>query len=175
MVRSSPPLRLSAIVLALTLLAGCDVADPTLDTERAAPAPETSEVLPEASALPEAVPGRPFRCDQTNLTRPEYYESVTGRIYRGRPVDVLIFRTYFPDRQDSYRRVAKLLPNYQPVDPGYQAWNVTGHPPGEPTNDFVLVIPQYLPPAGPFAGELHVYFNHGLYGWWQTIQGCTFL
>jgi hypothetical protein len=173
---SRPFLRPVALLLALAgaaFLAGCDAADPTAGGDEAALTAEPGGAPPEASA--DAAAGRPFRCDQTNLTRPEYYESVTGSIVRGVPVDVLVFRTNFPDRQESYRQRARALPGYQPVDPGYRAWNVTGHPPGDPTNDYVLVLPLYLPPAGPFSGELHVYFNHGQYGWWQTLQGCTFL
>jgi hypothetical protein len=163
-------LRLAAVLLALAtvaLLAGCDAADPTAGPD---PAALTTE---SADAQPGALPGRPFRCDEVGAV--EYPRSVTGRIIRGVPADVLVFQTRFPDRQDSYRRRARALPNYQPVPTGFEAWNVTGHPPGVPENDYVLVLPQYLPPAGPFDGELHIYFNHGQWGWWQTIQGCTFL
>ena len=177
MTNAFPLRRLGALLLTAALLAGCDATDPVSDDSQAVLAPEAPAGAPDASASPGAVPqGQPFRCDQTNPVRPEYYESVTGRIVDGVPVNVLVFRKYFPDRQDSFRhRAGKMPADYWPVDPGYQAWNVTGHPPGEPTNDYVLVIPKALPPSGPFSGELHVWFNHGQYGWWQTLQGCTFL
>jgi hypothetical protein len=43
----------------------------------------------------------------------------------------------------------------------------------EGTNDYYLLLPEGGVTGTTFGAQLHLFFDHGTYGWWQKIESCT--
>ncbi len=155
------------IALGFLLVAALACHDGTGPTPPASPAAAAAAV----AAIPAA--GHAFRCDQVNASRPYAFLSATGTLdATGRPTRVTIFWGSVPT--NVYSRVARGTLFSYPGFPGFRAYNVTGGPALAAANDYYLLLPRVLPgPGGAFAGEIHALYNHGTWGWNQSLQNCV--
>lgn len=155
----------SSIALGLMLTAALACRDGT------GPTPPASQATATTAAIPAA--GHPFRCDQINASRPYAFLSATGTLdATGRPTRVTVFWGGVPT--NVYSRAARGTLFTYPGFPSFRSYNVTGGPAIAAGNDYYLLFPRVLPgPGGAFAGEIHALYNHGAWGWNQSLQNCV--
>ena len=116
--------------------------------------------------------GTAINCVQLSVGRPGNRQSVSATLdAASAPSDIRVLRgprgsvehiaataTFVAGYQDGlYERLYQLL-----------AWNIGS----EGNNDYILLLPASVA-TSPFAAQLHVYFEHGAYGWWQKALSCS--
>jgi hypothetical protein len=120
-----------------------------------------------------AAPGASVTCTQNSPGRVINRQTVTATIdATGAPADVKVWRGPSA-RLEHAAGAAASLPGYQDgyyeQTYGLLAWGLGS----EGENDYYLLLPEGGVPAGTFAAQLHLYFNHGDSGWWQKVLTCT--
>src|SRR5262245_33221756 len=115
---------------------------------------------------------RSFHCIQTSSGRAENRQQVTGELNAdSAPLDVEVFRGRTLRLEHSSATptpVPGYLGGYYERS-GLFAWSLGS----EGTNDYYLLLPIGGVNGSTFVGQLQLFFNHGAYGAWQKILGCT--
>ena len=115
---------------------------------------------------------RSFTCIQTSSGRAENRQQVTGQLDAdSAPLNVDVFRGRTLRLEHSSATptpVPGYLGGYYERS-GLFAWSLGS----EGTNDYYLLLPIGGVNGSTFVGQLQLFFNHGAYGAWQKILGCT--
>jgi hypothetical protein len=148
----------------------CGAADP--GDSSSTPAEDNSRgTMDEAPVT--AAANLSFTCLQTSSGRVAYKQKVTAQVdANGVPVDIRVFRgpTLKLEHQASIGvKVPDYSDGYFKINNHLDAFSIGS----ETINDYYLLLPEAGITGAPFVAQLHLYFDHGNFGWWQKAMSCT--
>ena len=115
---------------------------------------------------------RSFTCIQTSSGRADNRQEVTGQLEAdSTPLNVDVFRgrtLRLEHTSATPTPVPGFLGGYYEAR-GLFAWSLGS----EGTNDYYLLLPKNGVSGSTFGAQLHLLFNHGIYGIWQKALSCT--